>query len=501
MQNSAKHFIAVDCGSSNGKMVDVAFDGDRISIADSRPFSYEPVNVLGTMYNNIVGIYYAVLNNFKAFVRENQPGSVKTIGVTTWGGDYGLFGEDGALLANMNHHRDNRTMQVLDEFFAAVSPRDFFYETGSIFFRGIGPCQLLCDKKFSPIYDKAKTLLGTPSVLTYFLSGVQIMDETIASSLAFTEPSGKVWNTKMLQRLGLRTDIFPEICPAGTLLGKVAPNVGEFVGDKEIKVVCSAGHDTPAGLAAIQGLTDDTIFISMGTMMLVGAEVQKPIYNDGILNGDFRVVASVGDKHVTYRDVQGFWVLNQCMKSFQDRGFQYSFDELEAMARKLPKARCIINTNDPVFFHRNSDMMTRVQKYCADSGQYVPEKPEEVYRCLIDSYAIAAYDCIKKLGDVMGTQYTNIKFFNGGCQCKLLGETISECTGLPLTSGVRYATATGNVLMQMLGVGEVATLDEMRELGNRSFEMEDLTVKKDAQWDEVYDKSMKIWAEQLQKNS
>ncbi len=493
-----KHYIAVDCGSSNGKMVDIAYDGNRIRIADSKPFSYEPVTILGCMYNDIMHIYNQVMYRFKEFVQENGKGSVESIGVTTWGGDYGLFGENGQLLSNMFQHRDERTLYTKKDFFALLPHKELYYGTGSVFFLGIGPSQLFADERFSPVYDKAKFLLGTANVLTYFLSGRPAMDDTMASSLGFANLEATAYNIEILEKLGLRTDIFPELKAAGTMMGKVAPGVGDYIGDKNVAVVLDTGHDTPAALPAISGLDEKTLFISMGTMMLVGVETEKPNVNDKLFDGAFRTVKCAFGKYTTYRDVQGFWIMNQCVRGFRDRGYQYTFDELEAMARKLPAARCAINPNDPMFYHRSSDMMTRVQSYCRETGQYVPERPEEVYRCLIDSYALAARNCIEELQEAMGIRIERIKLFNGGCQCDLLGETISACTGYPLESGVRYATAAGNALVQIHTAGEVAAESEMKELSARSFVMKDLTTNGENFWQEAYAKYMAVWEGHIQ---
>ncbi len=488
-----KHFIAVDCGSSNGKMVDIAYDGDKIRIAGSKPFSYEPVTILGCMYTDIMHIYNQVMCRFKEFVLEKGKGAVESIGVTTWGGDYGLFGENGQLLSNMFQHRDKRTIQIKKEFFSLLSHKELYYGTGSIYFLGLGSSQLLADKRFSPVYEKTKFLLGTAGVLTYFLSGCPVMDDTMASTLGFTNLETTAYNTELLYKLGLRTDIFREFKAAGSIIGDVAPGVGDYIGDGSIKVVLDTGHDTPAALPAVSGLDERTMFISMGTMMLAGVETERPRVNDKLFEGGFRTVKCAFGKYTIYRDVQGFWIMNQCMKGFQDRGYVYSFDDLEAMARRLPAAKCAVNPNDPMFYHRSSDMMGRVQDYCRETGQYIPERPEEVYRCLIDSYALAARNCVEEMEAGLGTKFERIRLFNGGCQCELLGETISACTGLPLESGIRYATAAGNALMQIYAAGEAASEDEMKELSGRSFEMKDLTRDDKDFWDEMYAKYTDVW--------
>ncbi len=488
-----KHYIAVDCGSSGGKMIDMAYDGASVRIAAARPFQYEPVTVAGCMYNDILHIYDQVLKQFKGFVQTNGKGTTASIGVTTWGGDYGLFGENGQLLSNMFQHRDERTLITKKEFFERITHREFYQETGSVFFLGIGPSQLLADKRFSDIYEKAKLLMGTASVLTYFLSGIPAMDDTLASSLGFTDLSAGQYHVPLLARLGLRTDIFPPLLKAGTVMGKVASGVAEYIGDRDVSVVLDAGHDTPAALPGIDGLDGETAFISMGTMMLVGVRTKEPIVNEKLFQGNFRTVKGFLENWTIYRDVQGFWILNQCMKSFRDHGYDYGFDQLEAMARQLPAGKYVINPNAPLFYHRTKDMVSRVQDYCREKGQPVPERPEEIYRCLIDSYGLAARNCIEELERGIGGRIKRIRLFNGGCQCSLLGEVISACTGLPLESGVRYATAAGNALIQMYAAGELSSEAEMRELSRKSFGFRDLTVKQDDFWDELYAEQMQLW--------
>ena len=488
-----QHYIAVDCGSSNGKLIDVAYDGTKITIEDSLPFSYEPVTILNAVYNNMIGIMYAVQNNLRTLVAKHGAGAIRSVGVTTWGSEYALLDENGCMLRPMRSNRDEGSLRGMDEIRRLVSPKEFFLQTGSVMQSYSGPVELFDDKaNYSAAYNAAKTLLPTADLLGYFFSGEYVTDETMISTLCCSNREGTKINEQLLGKLGLRTDFFPRIVKPGTRVGKLAPAVGAFVGDKSIDVVCCAGHDTPSGLAPVYGIDNETGFISMGTVMLAGGETTHVDYTDGLFEGDFRVVKSVGDRYAAYRDVQGFWVLNQCMKSFQAHGEKVSFDELEAAARKLPKGRCIINLNDPVFYFRGTDMVERIVTYCRETGQYEPQTPADVYRCLMDSYAVAARNCLEEYAAAAGKTIKKLVLFNGGCQCDLLSETISEFTGLPIKAGIRYATALGAATLQMLAAGEFKDMTELKQAMERSFEMKDLSRQKDPISDEVYERFLKL---------
>jgi len=492
MSKKVKHYIAVDCGSSNGKMIDVTYDGNKIEIFNTAPFMYEPISIFGVQYTDILNIYQTILKNLAGFVKKNGQKAVASIGITTWGSDYGLFDNQGNLISNIYHHRDKRTLKTQKDFFSLVPEDEFFYETGSVYFRGIGLSQLYCDKKTNPLYDQAVQLLGMPGVLSYFLSGKTGMDVTTASTLAFSDISGKHWNDHLFNQLGLRKDFLPTLCEPGTNMGKVTDNVADTIGDKNIDVIAVAGHDTPSGVLAVPGMADDVAFISMGTMMLVGAEVNQPVINKDMISYAFRTVASSGNKYLVYRDVQGFWLLNRCMRSFNKHG-QYTFDELERKAGRLPAGRCFVDTDADVFYTGTEDMVQCIQTYCNETNQYVPKSPAEIYRCLLDSYVAKARYSFEALQLVTKRTYSQIRLFNGGSQCILLAKTIAECIGLPVYFGLRYATAVGNALLQMQSMGEVSDLDEIRQLSEKSFEMSLIKKDKDPQWDELYERALSVW--------
>lgn len=483
-----KHYAAIDCGNSNGKLIDITFDGSTIQYAYAESFPFAPVTVLGSVYNDFLHIHELIQDGLTKLVSMNGSGAIRSVGITTWGSNYGLINQSGLLTHHSFCSRDRTGQATLEEVLSKglITKRDFFRSTGTTLVDFCAQIELLRDKTLCPeVYNAADCFLATPSLLSYFLSGEKFNDTTMLSTACLLRSGTDRIDTELLRRFGLRTDFFPATVAPATRVGKLAPSVARHVGDAEIEMVACAGHDTPSGLIPIRGLDAQTAFISMGTVMLVGTVSPVPDLSDRVFDGGFRVVRTA-DSYATYRDIQGFWILNHCMKGFSRSGVAPSFDELEAEAGKLERGRSLINLNCKLFYHGGTDMVERIMRYCGETGQHVPQSPAEIYRCLIDSYALAARSTVEALAALRGEPIQKIKLFNGGSQCDILGETISECTGCEVESGIRYATALGCATLQMLSYGEFDSMAQLQDAVAASFPMKNLSKKKCEAWDDIY---------------
>ncbi len=480
-----QHYAAVDCGQSGGKIVDFSFDGDKLVYEKSFPFRYEPVTVRGSLYVDILGMYGIMCRSIAALVQELGPGSVKCVGTTTWGGGYAFFDDRGQMVGNSISHRDAGVVASAQQFGLLVPEREYYNATGTHFASHVGANMLFFDKAHSAAYEAASFLLPTPSVFNYFMSGVAAMDETIGTATGFMKLGGGL-NTAILERTGLRTDLLPNTVSCGTKLGTAEKSFAETVGDSGINVVCAPGHDTAACLPAIPGMDEHSLFVSMGTMILSGMETAAPCVGEGMYAKGQRTVASVGEKFISYGDKQGFWIMNRCLDDFDRRGLNTDFSVLEQAAAKLPSGRCVIDTNDPLFYLGERPMPQRIREYCRASGQFVPESEFDVYRCLIDSYTYNVLSSLRGLAEAGERKFDKIHLVNGGCQSPLLCNTIAAASGLPVHYGMRYASAAGNVLTQLQGMGELSGLSEMRALASHSFGMQLADVPHDSNWDDIY---------------
>ncbi|MBR5452488.1 MAG: rhamnulokinase, partial [Clostridia bacterium] len=163
--------LAIDLGASSGRGIIGTFDGEKLGLREIHRFSNDPVNIAGTLHWDTLRIFHEIKNAIrKCAVGDDK--DIKSIGIDTWGVDYGLLDKNGKLISVPVHYRDSRTDGVIDYAHSIVSKRDAYAITGiqSIYFNTL--YQLIGAKRDNEaVLDIAENLLFTPDLLNYFLTG------------------------------------------------------------------------------------------------------------------------------------------------------------------------------------------------------------------------------------------------------------------------------------------------------------------------------------------
>ncbi|RME53058.1 MAG: rhamnulokinase, partial [Caldilineae bacterium] len=305
----------------------------------------------------------------------------------------------------------------------------------------------------SPQLAIAETFLTIPDLINYWLTGARVCEFTNATTTQMLDPRTGRWATEMLERLGIPTHIFPEIASPGTRLGAY----------KGIPVIAPACHDTGSAVAAVPAETPHFAYISSGTWSLVGLEVREAVVNDAALAAN---VTNEGGVEGTYRllkNVMGLWILQQCRATWQAQGRSFTYGELVELARTAQPLRSIIVPDDPRFLPPG-DHPALIRTFCAETGQPVPETEGAVVRCVLESLALAYRDVLFRLQALTGQPIEVIHIVGGGSQNRLLNQLTADATGIPVVAGPAEATVTGNALVQLISLGELASVQEGRRL-------------------------------------
>src|SRR5262249_22931775 len=150
-------------------------------------FANGPVQTLDTLHWDALRLYGEMLTAMRKAAAEH--GDVASVGVDTWGVDFGLLGRDGQLLGNPRHYRDPHTENILDEAFRRVPREETFRQTGIQFMRFNTIFQLLAMARHrSPLLDVAQTLLFMPDLFHYWLTGIKVNEYTDASTGQMLDP-------------------------------------------------------------------------------------------------------------------------------------------------------------------------------------------------------------------------------------------------------------------------------------------------------------------------
>ena len=286
--------------------------------------------------------------------------------------------------------------------------------------------------------------------------------------------------------MGIPRRLFGEIVQPGYRVGKLLPQVLEETGKTDAEVLTVASHDTASAVIAVPTEEEDFIYISSGTWSLMGTELKQPLINDDSRRLNLTNEGGVMGTIRFLKNIMGLWLIQESRRQWRREGNEYSFAQMEAWARECKPLRSLINPDD-ASFATPGNMPERVRDYCRRTGQPVPESVGEVVRCIYESLALKYRMTAESIQALMGRSAKVIHVVGGGTKDRFLSQMTADACGIPVAAGPEEATAIGNLMMQLIAMGEVASLKEARQIVSASFELKryEPCVDRTA-WDEAY---------------
>ncbi|MAT98045.1 MAG: rhamnulokinase [Anaerolineaceae bacterium] len=482
-----KTVLAVDLGAESGRVMAVGFDGRSLHLQELHRFPNTTVTLNGTLHWNFLRLW----DDIKIGIEKGKVLKPASIGVDTWGVDFGLLDSQGNLIGNPVHYRDGRTTNMMQTAFRKVSKADIFAQTGIQFMPINTLYQLLSlVESGSPQLQIADTFLTAPDLLNYWLTGVKVCEFSNATTTQLFNPTTGTWATALIDKLGIPSHIFPEIVLPGTRLGSY----------EGIPVIAPACHDTGSAVAAVPTTSPDFAYISSGTWSLVGLEVDNPIWTTEALAAN---VTNEGGVYGTYRllkNVVGLWILQQCRATWAAAGDNYSYSELVKLAEQARPLTAVFNPNDPIFL-QPGDHPQRIRDFCRQTNQPVPETIGAVVRCVLESLALAYREVLELVQTVANQPVSTLHIVGGGTQNRLLNQLTANATGLPVVTGPIEATVIGNALVQFITLGEIADLTQARQIVAEMDELRRYEPVDTAVWDEAYGRYQQLAHQTSQKSA
>ncbi|WP_296922222.1 rhamnulokinase family protein [uncultured Megamonas sp.] len=475
--------LALDFGASSGRAIIGTFDGKKISLKEIHRFTNDPVILLDTMYWDVLRLFHDIKTGL---IKAKQEGEIKSLGIDTWGVDFGLLNKDGKLLENPVHYRDARTKGMMDKVFAKLDKDTIYSITGNQFMELNTLFQLMAIKENQPeLLEKADTLLLMPDLLNYFLSNEKCTEYTIASTTQLLDAKNKKWSSEIIENLDLPKNIFTKIVQPGTKIGKLSKQISEELGINEIDIIAVAGHDTQSAMVAVPTQEDDFIFLSCGTWSLLGTELKTPIINETSASLNITNEGGADNKTSFLKNIIGLWLIQESRRQWIREGKEYGFGELEQMASKVGMINSFIDTDNEEFVSAGN-IPKRIQEYCKRTGQYVPQNEAEIVRCIDQSLAVKYRFALEQIEIATGKKYDTLNIIGGGIQSKLLCQLTANVCGRKVVAGPVEATVMGNIALQLMALGEIKDIKEARRIVANSENVTVYEPQKDENWDEIY---------------
>jgi rhamnulokinase len=493
---SEKSYLAVDIGASSGRHVLGQFDGKTLRLEEVYRFENGPVEVGGSLYWDLLGQWTHVQNGLRAVGARPGP-KISSVGVDTWGVDFGLLGRHDELLGNPYHYRDARTNGILEKAFALVPREEIFRQTGLQFMQFNTLFQLLVMKLGdSSLLEAAETLLMMPDLFHWLLTGEKCNEMCEASTSQFYNPQAGDWALDLLEKFGLPAKILGRIAQPGTILGALRPKLAEDFGLQGAQVVLPGSHDTASAVMAVPaaskpGVRPDWCYISLGTWALMGIESPRPVVNEQVAKLNFTNEGGVGGTTRLLKNITGLWLVQECRRAWNRSGENLHWEDLNRLGAAEQPLRSFVNP-DAHDFLAPADMPEAICRFCQKTGQTAPQDKGGVLRCALESIAMKFRQVLGYLEDLNGARIETIHIVGGGIQNKQLCQAAADACGRRVVAGPIEATATGNVMMQAVAAGDVASIADAREVIRRSFSVEVYEPQNTAAWNEAYERFLKV---------
>ncbi len=460
MQN---YYLAVDIGASGGRHILGSLDNGKLQLEEIYRFENGLIEKDGYLCWDLDRLFQEILNGLK---KCKTAGKIPvSMGVDTWGVDFVLLDSEDKVLGPTVGYRDKRTAGMDEEVYKVMKEEQLYQRTGiqKQIFNTI--YQLTAVKTQRPeILQKAEALLMIPDYFHFLLTGKKAQEYTNATTGQLVNPVTKDWDYALLDKLGIKKEIFQKISLPKTSLGKLRREIQEEVGF-DCEIVLPATHDTGSAVLAVPASDDDYLYISSGTWSLIGIERMEADCREESRLANFTNEGGYDYRFRYLKNIMGLWMIQSVRHELEDK---YSFAELCAMASKSSSFPSIVDVNAQVFLAPDN-MTQAIKDYLKEAGQKVPETIGELAACIYNSLAVSYGSAVKEIETLTGRSFKRIHIVGGGSNADYLNQLTADYTGKDVCAGPSEATALGNILAQMLKADVFEDIIEARKCVYDSF--------------------------------
>lgn len=442
-------YLAVDFGGGSGRVIAGYPAEGGLQLETVYRFPNRQVRMGGRIYWDFLSLFEDMKRGIRMAVDKGY--RIKSVGIDTWGVDFGLIDKQGNLLGNPVCYRDSRTDGMPEQVFARIDPSAHYAVAGTQVMAINTLFQLYAMKQEgSPLLDVADRLLFMPDLFSYFLTGVANNEYSIASTSELMDIRACRWNESLMRELGLPEHLFGDIVMPGTSRGVLKPDVKAELGlDYDVEVIAVASHDTASAVYAVPTAADGevTAFLSSGTWSLLGVVCDEPVLTEEARLHGFTNEGGAKGKICFLQNITGLWILQRLMSEWSDAGLCTDYEVLIPAAEEAEFATCI--DVDDARFASPVNMADAIVAYCREQGTPEPHTQGEFVKCVLLSLAERYRRGVEGLNRLLPRPITRLQIIGGGSQNRYLNRLTSQSTGLPVTAGPVEATAIGNIRAQM----------------------------------------------------
>jgi rhamnulokinase len=456
------YFLAFDLGATSGRSILGVFDGVNFEMKELTRFSNTIMELHGKYCWDVFGLYKSLKEGLAECAAQNI--KLTSIGIDTWGVDFGYVGKDGTILGLPRAYRDPYTDGAPEDYFKLV-PRDKVYGLTGIQIMNFNSLYQLYRAKaedFSPL-AQADKILFMPDLLSYMLTGKQVCEYTEASTSQLLNPATRRFEGSLLEAIGISPSLLHPLTDPGAVIGTLTDALAEETGIGKVPVVAVAGHDTASAVLAVPAENPNFAYLSSGTWSLMGVETETPVLTEESYEKNFTNEGGVEGTTRFLKNITGMWLLEQCRKEWEREGRKYTYAEIMAMAGQTEGVKAYVNPDDPRLANPAS-MSRMIALICGENGMTPPSTDAEYIRCIFESLVRRYVEVVDMMAGMISFPIEKLHIIGGGSQNDLINRMTADALGIPVVAGPSEATAIGNCLMQAKAAGLVKDRWEIRRI-------------------------------------
>jgi len=485
-----RKFLAFDLGAESGRALVGILKDERLEVEEIHRFINKPIEILGRLYWNLPQIFQEIKEGIgKAFSKYPD---IESIGIDTWGVDFGLVTKEGYLAGLPVCYRDHRTDEILNKAFK-VMPRERIYSLTGIQIMQINTLFQLYSMVLenSSLFNATHKLLFMPDLFNFMLTGEMKTEFSIATTSQLYNPIKDAWEEELFEKFGIPMEIMPEVTMPGTEVGKISESIKREFNLKDVSVISPCGHDTACAVASVPAEGSDWAYISSGTWSLMGVEIKEPIINKDSLEANFTNEGGVNKTFRFLKNIMGLWLLQSVRRIWMKEGVELSYSEITNLAEESEPFQYFVNPDDDSFLNP-PNMESAIKEFCKRTHQKVPKTKGEIIRCILESLAFRYKEVFETLEELLGKHIRILHIVGGGSQNTLLSQFTADALDIPVITGPVEATAMGNIMIQAISRGAIKDLSYGRKIIKNSFEPVVYYPRDHKRWEEEYKRYKEI---------
>ena len=453
------YYLAIDIGASSGRHILGYIDNGRLKLEEIHRFENYITNQNGTL---VWDIEHLVSEVKKGIAKCKEIGKIPcTVAIDTWGVDYVLLDESKQEILPAVSYRDSRTNRVINKVESIISAEELYLKTG-IQKQNFNTIYQLYADKLSGRLEDAKHFLMIPAYLSYKLTGIIKNEYTNATTTGMVNADTKQWDYEIIDKLSLPKHLFGTLDTPCTVIGNFTKEMQDYAGF-DSTVIFAPSHDTASAVCACP-IDDNSVYISSGTWSLIGVESLNPIVNEKSMAANFANEGGIDYRFRFLKNYMGMWLFQNVKKNLNNK---FSYDDMMRLAMQSKRFE-MLDTNAPDFL-APENMINAIRSYLKNESIPIEVVINSVYHSLAQSYK-NAIDEIEKLAD---KTIDNIFIVGGGSKDTYLNELTAQYTGKKVVTGLSEATATGNLLSQIMYDKKIS-LAQARDIVKNSFDIKEI---------------------------